>query len=84
MVPIGLLEKYLREWFDVAPLRVTAWWKDLQTAEPVEKDSYASKVGMFAQRRSPVVHWLRWRLDKSDLIPSSALETVHVLQRVGW
>jgi hypothetical protein len=61
------------KWFDVAPLRVSSGWKDLEATKAIEEDSDTAEVGVLAKCDTPVVDGLWWRFDESDLVPTDAV-----------
>ena len=68
--------------FDVAPLRVSAGWKDLKATKAIEENSDAAEVGVLTECDAPVVDGLWWCLDESDLVSTCAVQSVQTWQRL--
>jgi hypothetical protein len=68
------------QWSHIHPFGISTWGKYLKPAEPVEKYSDASEVGVLAQGCTTVVDGLGRRLDKSYLVTTNALQSMDIGQ----
>ena len=72
------------KWSNVAPFGIPPWWENLESTNHVEEDSDASKVRMWSQSSTLIIHWLRWCFDKPYLITTNAVDSVEIRQQCGW
>ena len=77
----GVAGKRAHEAPACAVVVVAAGREHLQASEAVEEEGDGAEVGVFSQRRPPVVDGLRQSLDEADVIARPLLQTVQVLQR---
>lgn len=67
-----------------APACAVAGREHLQASEAVEEQGDGAEVGVFAQRRPPVVDGLRGGLEEANVIARVLPQSVQVLQRRWW